>query len=192
MPPRAAFTIITPFFIFLSAFSPIRFLVSGVSGACTVMKSARSNSASSVHQLDAEARRAIRAEHRVERDHVHLQALRAVGDDAADVAHADDRQRLARDLGALELGLLPLAVLDRRGGLTGILRASDISRLSACSAVVTALPVGVFITTTPLRLAAGTSTLSTPMPARPITCRPSARSITLAVTFEPLRMISAS
>jgi hypothetical protein len=39
----------------------------------------------------------------------------------------------------------------------------------ACSAVVVELPKGVFITTMPCFVAAGKSTLSTPMPARPIT-----------------------
>ena len=41
----------------------------------------------------------------------------------------------------------------------------------ACSAVVTALPKGVFITTIPAALAASTSMLSTPIPARPMTLR---------------------
>ena len=40
---------------------------------------------------------------------------------------------------------------------------------TACSAVVIELPKGVFMTTIPLAVAAGMSTLSTPMPARPIT-----------------------
>ena len=39
----------------------------------------------------------------------------------------------------------------------------------ACSAVVIELPNGVFITMTPRAVAAGMSTLSTPMPARPTT-----------------------
>ncbi len=39
----------------------------------------------------------------------------------------------------------------------------------ACSAVVIELPNGVFITMMPVAVAAGMSTLSTPMPARPIT-----------------------
>ena len=39
----------------------------------------------------------------------------------------------------------------------------------ACSAVVIELPKGVFITMTPRAVAAGMSTLSTPMPARPTT-----------------------
>ena len=41
----------------------------------------------------------------------------------------------------------------------------------ACSAVVIELPKGVFITITPFFDAAGMSTLSTPIPARPTTFR---------------------
>src|ERR1051325_7928627 len=54
---------------------------------------------------------------------------------------------------------------------SGICRASASIIESACSAVVMELPNGVFITITPLAVAAGMSTLSTPMPARPITFR---------------------
>jgi hypothetical protein len=74
----------------------------------------------------------------------------------------------------------------------GTLRARLMSSVRACSAVVTALPVGVFMTTMPRLEAAGTSTLSTPIPARPITRSLSAASITFLVTFEPLRTTSAS
>ena len=48
----------------------------------------------------------------------------------------------------------------------------------ACSAVVIELPNGVFITTIPLEVAAGMSTLSTPMPARPMTFRFGAAAMT--------------
>ena len=51
----------------------------------------------------------------------------------------------------------------------GIWRASANIMAMACSAVVIELPKGVFITTTPAAVAAGMSTLSTPMPARPMT-----------------------
>ena len=51
----------------------------------------------------------------------------------------------------------------------GIWRASASISVMACSAVVIELPNGVFMTMTPLAVAAGMSTLSTPMPARPIT-----------------------
>ena len=52
---------------------------------------------------------------------------------------------------------------------SGICRASASISEMACSAVVIELPNGVFITITPRAVAAGMSTLSTPMPARPIT-----------------------
>ena len=51
----------------------------------------------------------------------------------------------------------------------GISRASANIIAMACSAVVIELPNGVFITMMPLAVAAGMSTLSTPMPARPMT-----------------------
>ena len=54
---------------------------------------------------------------------------------------------------------------------SGICRASASISEMACSAVVIELPNGVFITMMPLAVAAGMSTLSTPMPARPITFR---------------------
>ena len=54
---------------------------------------------------------------------------------------------------------------------SGICRASASISEMACSAVVIELPNGVFITMMPRAVAAGISTLSTPMPARPITFR---------------------
>src|SRR5262245_7646173 len=69
-------------------------------------------------------------------------------------------------------------------------RASII--LIACSAVVVELPNGVFITITPLAVAAGMSTLSTPMPARPMTFRRFAFSRTLGVTLVAERMARPS
>ena len=62
----------------------------------------------------------------------------------------------------------------------------------ACSAVVIELPNGVFMTTTPLADAAFTSTLSTPMPARPITFNFFAASRTFVVTFVAERTASPS
>jgi hypothetical protein len=63
---------------------------------------------------------------------------------------------------------------------------------SACSAVVTAFPNGVFITTMPRAEAAGISTLSTPMPARPMTFKFLAASKIFDVTFVAERMASPS
>ena len=53
----------------------------------------------------------------------------------------------------------------------GRLRARAMSMLKLCSAADTEFPPGVFITTTPRRVAADTSILSTPAPARPTTRR---------------------
>ena len=61
-----------------------------------------------------------------------------------------------------------------------------------CSAVVTVLPPGVFMTTTPFLVAAGMSTLSRPLPARPMTLSFAAFSSSAAVTLVAERMISAS
>ena len=61
-----------------------------------------------------------------------------------------------------------------------------------CSAAATTLDCGAFATTIPRLVAAGTSTLSTPMPARPITRSRSARSIRSAVSFVDDRITIAS
>ena len=65
----------------------------------------------------------------------------------------------------------------------GIWRASASISEIACSAVVTELPNGVFITTTPRWVAASTSILSTPMPARPTTLSRGAAASSSAVTL---------
>src|SRR5262249_40164874 len=54
---------------------------------------------------------------------------------------------------------------------SGICRASAIISEMVCSAVVMELPNGVFMTITPLAVAAFTSMLSTPMPAAPTPAR---------------------
>ena len=74
----------------------------------------------------------------------------------------------------------------------GIWRATANIIAIACSAVVMELPKGVFITTIPLALAAGMSTLSTPIPARPTTFRLSAFAISSAVTLVADRIASPS
>jgi hypothetical protein len=73
-----------------------------------------------VDQLHAEPRRRLAADERVVAQHLHLEAARAVGGDAADVAESDDAEGLAHDLGAAELGLLPLAALHRGGRLRDV------------------------------------------------------------------------
>ena len=73
-----------------------------------------------------------------------------------------------------------------------ICRASASISVIACSAVVIELPNGVFITMMPLAVAAGMSTLSTPMPARPITFRFFACSKIFGVTLVAERIASPS
>ena len=65
----------------------------------------------------------------------------------------------------------------------GIWRAAAIIMAIECSAVVMALPKGAFMTTTPRAVAASTSMLSTPMPARPITLSRPALSRAAASTW---------
>ena len=61
-----------------------------------------------------------------------------------------------------------------------------------CSAAETTVASGAFATTIPRRVAASTSTLSTPTPARPITFRRLARSISSASSVVPERTTIAS
>ena len=57
---------------------------------------------------------------------------------------------------------------ERRRAPAGTLRASASSSAIVCSAAVTTLDCGALATTMPRLVAAGTSTLSTPTPARPM------------------------
>ncbi len=66
--------------------------------------------------LDAEVPRAVGREEGVVGDHAHLQAMRAVGDDRADVAAADQAQHLVGELGADEARFLPFAGARRAVG----------------------------------------------------------------------------
>ena len=72
------------------------------------------------------------------------------------------------------------------------LRASASIRANASSAVAIVLPPGEFMTRTPCRVAAARSMLSTPTPARPMTFRRLAASMTSAVICVPLRTRIAS
>ena len=151
---------------------------------------ALNKSSSSTFSTPSSRARSGRQE-RIVGDDLHLQPDGAIGDDRADVAAADDAQRLAGDLHAHERVLFPLAGLGRGVGF-GIWRArANISEI-ACSAVVIELPNGVFMTMMPRAVAAGMSTLSTPMPARPITFRLFAASSILAVTLVAERMARPS
>ena len=94
-PPRAQLMMRTPFFVLASASASMMLLVLSVSGVCSVMKSARSSSSSSSTFSTPRSIGALRRQERIVGDHLHLQADGAVGDDRADIAAADDAERLA-------------------------------------------------------------------------------------------------
>ena len=74
----------------------------------------------------------------------------------------------------------------------GIRRAIVHIIAMVCSAAVTELPWGVFMTTMPRAVAASMSILSTPVPARPTTLRRLARSSSSALTLVAERMARPS
>ena len=74
----------------------------------------------------------------------------------------------------------------------GMLRASASSSPIACSAADTMFEPGALATMMPRRVASSTSTLSTPVPARPTTFSRVAHPSTPASTRVLLRTISAS
>ena len=74
----------------------------------------------------------------------------------------------------------------------GMLRACASTRPIVCSAAETMFDCGAFTTMIPRRVAASTSTLSRPIPARPTTLSDEARPSTSSVTFVWDRTISAS
>jgi hypothetical protein len=71
-------------------------------------------------------------------------------------------------------------------------RAKAIMSEIVCSPVVTLFPPGVFITTIPFLLAVSTSMFSKPTPARPMTFRFLAASMSSAVILVPLRITQPS
>ena len=74
----------------------------------------------------------------------------------------------------------------------GTLRATASISAIVCSAAATMFDCGALATTMPRLVAASTSTLSTPMPARPTTFSLSARAIRSAVTWVAERISSPS
>ena len=74
----------------------------------------------------------------------------------------------------------------------GIIRASASMSAHACSATLMLLAPGALTTRMPRPLAAATSTLSTPVPARAMMRSPGAASMSAAVTLVALRTMRAS
>ena len=112
----------TPFLVAASVSALMMLRVLSVSGVCSVMKSARRSSSSSSTFSTPRSQRALGRQERIVGDHLHLQADGAVGDDRADIAAADDAQRLAENLDAEEFVLLPFAGTGRGIGFGNLPR----------------------------------------------------------------------
>src|SRR5206468_3407090 len=121
-----------------------------------------------------------------ERGQVNNFAARAVHDDGGPF-HL--RERLGIDEVARLLGERRV----QRDEVRATQQLVELHQLRARGArAATMFPSGAFTTYTPRAVAAGTSMLSTPTPARPTTARRGAASRIFAVTFVSLRTISAS
>ena len=106
--PRAQFTMHTFGFILAnaSAFNMPR--VCSVTGMWTVMKSASINRVQ-IRQLHANRFGAAFREKRIVGEHPHSKRQRALGDFAADPAHAENAECLAEQFRALKLFAIPFA-----------------------------------------------------------------------------------
>jgi hypothetical protein len=144
-----------------------------------------------LHLLDAEIERALGRQEGVEGDDAHAQADAALGDDAADIAAADHAERLAGDLDAHEAVLLPLAGLRRGVGGGDFARQREHQRDGVFGRRDRIAEGRVHDDDAPA-VAAGMSTLSTPMPARPMTFRRFAFSRIFGVTLVAERMARPS
>ncbi len=171
-PPRATFRTRTPSRIFANASASRKPSVSGVFGQVDRDEvGLRVDVLDAVGLLDPELAVALGADERVEREHAHAEAPRALGDELADAPEAEDAERLLVQLDAGELRALPACRAVSETYACGMLRASASSSAIVCSAAVTTFDSGALATTIPRLVAASTSTLSTPTPARPITRR---------------------
>ena len=144
--------------------------------------------------LHAQLAVALGADERVEGEHAHAEAPRALGDELADAPEAEDPERLLVELDAGELRALPAcrrSATCRPAGCCARARAAAPSCARRRSRRWTRAR---WRRRSRASWRPRTSTLSTPTPARPITLRWSARSISSAVSFvaERMRMPSYS
>ena len=141
--------------------------------------------------LDAELAEALGGDERVVGDDAHLQAERAAG------TCWPIRPKPSTPSVFSASSIPPHSERSQRPSLSaacacGMLRASATSSPIVCSAAETTFDSGAFATTIPRRVAASTSTLSTPTPARPITFRFVGGAIRSAVSFVAERITIAS
>ena len=169
MPPRAALTRTSVGLALASCSAPIRPTVSGVLGRCTRHEVGLGEQRVEVDHADAHLRGAAGLHVGVVGDDVHPERREPLGDEDADPAEADDADGLLVELDAGVPRPLPLAVACSAAcaGRCGGRRPA--SAPTASSAAETMLDVGALTTITPAWVAAFTSTLSRPTPARATT-----------------------
>ena len=190
-PPRAQLMIRTPFLVF-ARFSADRMLrVWSVRGVCSVMKSARASSwSSSTFSTPISIARSG--------DRNGSKAMTFIFRPCARSATIEPILPAPIRPSVLAVSSTPMKRFFSHlpawveASASGSWRASANISAMACSAVVIELPNGVFITTTPAADAAGMSTLSTPIPARPTTFRFLAASRIALVTLVDERMARPS
>ena len=141
--------------------------------------------------LDAELAEALLGDERVVRDDAHPEAERAARDLLPDAPEPEDDERLPSSSTPPHAERSQMPCLSAACAC-GMLRARAASSPIVCSAAEVTVDSGAFATTIPRLVAAATSTLSTPTPARPITLRRSARSIRSPVSFVAERITIAS
>ena len=189
IPPRATLMIRRLGFAFASRSAPIRPTVSGVLARCSVRKSASATSSSRPTRR-TDRRRAASAD---------------TNGSYATSFIPNESARCATSLPIRPSPTMPRVLSDsstpfhlersQRPALSaewacGTLRACDNRSAIVCSAADSTFDCGAFTTITPRSVAAATSTLSSPIPARPTTTRSVAASSTSAVTCVADRMMS--
>ncbi len=142
-------------------------------------------------QFDAQLRGAGRRHVGVVGDDVGAERRDPLGDQLADAAQPHDADGLAEDLGARELRALP-GVFAQRGVGRRDLPGRGQQQRQACSAALWMFDVGALTTSTPRSVAASTSTLSRPTPARATIFSLGAAASTSASTVVAERTSSAS
>ena len=189
--PRAAFTTTAVGFIFVSAAASTSPRVFSVSGTWSEITSAvRTSSSSSTSRAPA-----ARAEASVAKGSC---AITVMPKAAARRATSPPTRPTPMSPSVFPRSSRPMN-FDRVHSLARTLRSASTTRrrrarvsATVCSAAATMLPSGAFTTYTPRAVAAGTSILSTPTPARPTTWRRFAASRMATVTFVSLRTTSPS
>src|SRR5262245_18537355 len=190
-PPRELFTIRAVLFILRNSAAPMSPTVFSVSGGWSVMKSEissrRSSSTSSTPRTSARSRTSSgsKATTRIP----NARPYRATCPPTLPRPTMPSVLPSSSTPTFVERSHFPARIW---ASARAISRALARRRAKACSAADVTLPSGAFMTMTPRRLAASTSMLSTPIPARPMSLSLGPASMTSLVTLTALRTMRPS